>query len=39
DADVMIAGGIEAAANAIGVGGFIACRALSQRNDEPHRVF
>ncbi|GJU37358.1 3-oxoacyl-[acyl-carrier-protein] synthase I, chloroplastic-like protein [Tanacetum coccineum] len=29
DADVMIAGGTEAAANAIGVGGFIACRALS----------
>nr|GEW11441.1 hypothetical protein [Tanacetum cinerariifolium] len=36
DADVMIASGTEAAANAIGVGGFIACRELSQRNDEPH---
>ncbi|GJU06211.1 3-oxoacyl-[acyl-carrier-protein] synthase I, chloroplastic-like protein [Tanacetum coccineum] len=38
DAGVMIAGGTEAAANAIGVGGFISCRALSQRNDEPHRA-
>nr|GEY74164.1 3-oxoacyl-[acyl-carrier-protein] synthase I, chloroplastic-like [Tanacetum cinerariifolium] len=38
DADIMVAGGTEAAVNAIGVGGFIACRALSQRNDEPHRA-
>nr|GEX36264.1 3-oxoacyl-[acyl-carrier-protein] synthase I, chloroplastic-like [Tanacetum cinerariifolium] len=37
DADVMIIGGTEAAANSIGVGGFIACRALPQRNDKPHR--
>ncbi|XP_076904001.1 3-oxoacyl-[acyl-carrier-protein] synthase I, chloroplastic-like [Bidens hawaiensis] len=38
DADIMVAGGTEAAVNATGVGGFIACRALSQRNDEPHRA-
>ncbi|XP_071730657.1 3-oxoacyl-[acyl-carrier-protein] synthase I, chloroplastic-like isoform X2 [Rutidosis leptorrhynchoides] len=38
DADIMVAGGTEAAINAAGVGGFIACRALSQRNDEPHRA-
>uniref|UniRef100_A0A9R1VBU8 3-oxoacyl-[acyl-carrier-protein] synthase I, chloroplastic n=1 Tax=Lactuca sativa TaxID=4236 RepID=A0A9R1VBU8_LACSA len=38
DADIMVAGGTEAAINATGVGGFIACRALSQRNDEPHRA-
>ncbi|KAH0461369.1 hypothetical protein IEQ34_008944 [Dendrobium chrysotoxum] len=35
DADVMIAGGTEAAIIPIGLGGFVACRALSQRNDEP----
>ncbi|KAK4338520.1 hypothetical protein RND71_043007 [Anisodus tanguticus] len=34
DADIMVAGGTEAALTATGVGGFIACRALSQRNDE-----
>jgi 3-oxoacyl-[acyl-carrier-protein] synthase II len=38
EADIMVAGGTEAAVNATGVGGFIACRALSQRNDEPHRA-
>uniref|UniRef100_A0A7N0SVD7 3-oxoacyl-[acyl-carrier-protein] synthase n=1 Tax=Kalanchoe fedtschenkoi TaxID=63787 RepID=A0A7N0SVD7_KALFE len=38
EADIMIAGGTEAAINPTGVGGFIACRALSQRNDEPHRA-
>ncbi|KAG6491278.1 hypothetical protein ZIOFF_052616 [Zingiber officinale] len=31
----MIPGGTEAAIIPIGVGGFIACRALSQRNDDP----
>lgn len=36
EVDLMIAGGTEAAIIPIGVGGFIACRALSQRNDEPH---
>lgn len=34
DADIMVAGGTEAAVTATGVGGFIACRALSQRNDD-----
>lgn len=38
EADVMVVGGTEAAVNATGVGGFIACRALSQRNDEPHKA-
>ena len=35
DADVMIAGGAEAAVTALSVGGFAAMRALSQRNDDP----
>ncbi|KAL7150481.1 hypothetical protein ABFS83_05G114900 [Erythranthe nasuta] len=38
DADVMVAGGAESGVNPVGVGGFIACRALSQRNDEPHKA-
>ncbi|KAJ8768542.1 hypothetical protein K2173_022648 [Erythroxylum novogranatense] len=38
EADIMVAGGTEAAVMATGVGGFIACRALSQRNDEPKRA-
>jgi 3-oxoacyl-[acyl-carrier-protein] synthase II len=38
DADVMIAGGSEAAITALGVGGFCAMRALSTRNDEPERA-
>ncbi len=37
-ADVMIAGGSEAAICAMGVGGFAAMRALSTRNDEPTRA-
>ena len=37
-ADAMIAGGSEAAVCAMGVGGFAAMRALSQRNDEPERA-
>jgi len=36
DADVMIAGGSEAAITPMGVGGFAAMRALSTRNDDPH---
>jgi len=36
DADVMIAGGSEAAITPMGVGGFAAMRALSTRNDNPH---
>jgi 3-oxoacyl-[acyl-carrier-protein] synthase II len=35
DADVMIAGGAEAAVTPMGVGGFAAMRALSTRNDDP----
>ncbi len=35
DADVMIAGGSEAAITPMGVGGFAAMRALSTRNDAP----
>ena len=38
DADVMIAGGSEAAITPMGVGGFAAMRALSTRNDEPSRA-
>ncbi len=35
DADVMIAGGAEAAVTSLSVGGFAAMRALSTRNDDP----
>lgn len=35
DADVMITGGSEAAITPLGLGGFIAMRAVSQRNDNP----
>jgi 3-oxoacyl-[acyl-carrier-protein] synthase II len=39
DADVMLAGGAEAAVCPIGIAGFVACRALSTRfNDEPQRA-
>jgi 3-oxoacyl-[acyl-carrier-protein] synthase II len=38
DADVMIAGGTEAAVTPMSVGGFAAMRALSTRNDEPTRA-
>lgn len=38
DADVMLAGGAEAAVTPMTVGGFAACRALSTRNDEPLRA-
>ena len=38
DADVMIAGGTEAAITPMGVGGFAAMRALSTHNDEPERA-
>src|SRR5918993_3146638 len=37
-ADVMIAGGSEAALCGLGMASFIAARALSTRNDEPHRA-
>ncbi|HKU21704.1 MAG TPA: beta-ketoacyl-ACP synthase II [Terriglobales bacterium] len=38
DADVMIAGGTEAAITPMGVGGFAAMRALSTRNDTPEKA-
>jgi 3-oxoacyl-[acyl-carrier-protein] synthase II len=38
DADVMIAGGSEAAITPLGVGGFSALKALSTRNDDPARA-
>ncbi len=38
DADVMIAGGTEAAITPMGVGGFAAMRALSTRNAEPEKA-
>ncbi|OWK45111.1 3-oxoacyl-[acyl-carrier-protein] synthase, KASII [Fimbriiglobus ruber] len=34
-ADAMITGGTEAAITHMGLAGFIACRALSERNDDP----
>jgi 3-oxoacyl-[acyl-carrier-protein] synthase II len=37
-ADVMVTGGSEAAITPLGLGGFIACRALSHRNDDPPRA-
>src|ERR1700687_3742446 len=37
-ADVMIGGGAEACITPMGVGGFAAMRALSQRNDEPDKA-
>ncbi|MGB3086946.1 MAG: beta-ketoacyl-ACP synthase II [Phycisphaerae bacterium] len=38
EADVMIAGGAEAALTPLGLAGFCANRALSTRNDEPERA-
>ena len=38
DADIMFAGGTEAAVSPLSVGGFSAMRALSTRNDEPQRA-
>ena len=38
DADVMIAGGSEAAVTPLSVGGFASMRALSARNDEPTKA-
>src|SRR5205807_3049007 len=38
DADVMICGGSEACVTPMGIGGFAAMRALSTRNDEPHKA-
>jgi len=38
EADVMVAGGSECAVTPLGVAGFCALKALSQRNDEPSRA-
>jgi len=38
DADVMLAGGAEAAVTPIGLAGFCAMKALSTRNDEPAKA-
>lgn len=38
DVDLVITGGSEAAVTPLAIGGFCAMRALSTRNDEPHRA-
>jgi 3-oxoacyl-[acyl-carrier-protein] synthase II len=38
DADVMVAGGGECSTTPAAIGGFIAARALTSRNDEPHKA-
>lgn len=38
DAVAMLAGGTEAPINPIGIAGFCACRAMTNRNDEPERA-
>lgn len=38
EADVMLTGGTEAPIIPVGLGGFVACRALSTRCDEPERA-
>ncbi|XP_030448353.1 3-oxoacyl-[acyl-carrier-protein] synthase II, chloroplastic-like [Syzygium oleosum] len=38
EADVMLCGGSDAAIIPIGLGGFVACRALSQRNSHPAKA-
>lgn len=38
EADLMLAGGVEAACNPISLGGFVACHALSERNDAPQQA-
>ncbi len=37
-AEVIVSGGTEAAITPMGLSGFIACRALSERNDDPTRA-
>ncbi|XP_073272830.1 3-oxoacyl-[acyl-carrier-protein] synthase II, chloroplastic-like isoform X1 [Primulina huaijiensis] len=38
EADMMLCGGSDAAIIPIGLGGFVACRALSQRNADPSKA-
>jgi 3-oxoacyl-[acyl-carrier-protein] synthase II len=38
DADVMVAGGVDAAVTSLAVAGFNAMRALSKRNEEPEKA-
>lgn len=38
DADLMLCGGAEAPINSIGVAGFVACKALSERNEDPKKA-
>ena len=38
DADIILAGGSEAACTVLGMAGFCSARALSQRNDEPEKA-
>ncbi|MGP1666534.1 MAG: beta-ketoacyl-ACP synthase II, partial [Rhodanobacter sp.] len=38
DADAMVVGGAEMATSPVGLGGFCAARALSQRNDDPEHA-
>lgn len=38
DADIMVAGGSEMATCALGLGGFVACRAISTRNADPEKA-
>ncbi|XP_048334916.1 3-oxoacyl-[acyl-carrier-protein] synthase II, chloroplastic [Ziziphus jujuba] len=38
EADVMLSGGSDAAIIPIGLGGFVACRALSQHNNDPAKA-
>ncbi|KAJ9183705.1 hypothetical protein P3X46_007521 [Hevea brasiliensis] len=38
EANIMLCGGSDATIIPIGLGGFVACRALSQRNDDPTKA-
>jgi len=38
DADIMVCGGAEAAITPLGLAGFSACKALSQKNEEPTKA-
>ncbi len=38
EADLMLCGGAESPIHVVGLAGFVACRALSERNDEPTKA-